>query len=118
MPANRSILAAMLLVSALAPAATTQPSIEFLDADAAKAAIVDDSADPYFDRLTDHEMRLKSGREIAGNTHEEKVAEMKRRAQAAVQTFSDEDKETLTAMIDDASSALQLYPRFYAQQWS
>ena len=61
-------------------APATQPvNIEFLDGDAGKAAIIDDSLDPYFSRLEEHEMTAKTASPITGDTHEAKIAECKKR---------------------------------------
>ena len=68
------IIATVLLLAAAAraqPATAPAISVTFLDPDAARAAIVDDSADPYFDKLTAAEMSAKTPEPITGDTREE-----------------------------------------------
>jgi hypothetical protein len=93
--------------------------VTFLDVDAAKAAIVDDSKDPYFERLTPTEMTVKTGRPITGATREEQLKETKARYQAAVMAFTDEDRELISNLIAQVDPALRReMPRFADQPWS
>jgi hypothetical protein len=102
-----------------APPATQPISIEFLNTDAARAAIIDDSADPYFSRLEDHEMSAKTSSPITGDTHMAKIAECKKRYQAAVMDFTDEDKAVLKFFVEKFSVPLkQKYPVFGNTPWS
>ena len=108
------------------PAATTQHAvlaqpagIEFLEGQAARDAIVDDSADPYFSRLEDHEMTANTSAPITGATHADKIAECKKRFQAATVDFTDQDKATLTFFIEKVQGPLKRdYPVFGNTPWS
>src|SRR5690348_4730025 len=88
-------LIAVLWVSALCAEETAPPAkpdvpaakIEFLDGEAAKAAIVDDKGEPYFERLQTAEMCAKTGAKIAGANLDEQHAEARKRYQAEVLDF-------------------------------
>ena len=104
---------------AYAPPATQPADIEFLEGDAAKAAIVDDSLDPYFSRMEDHEMTAKTGAPIIGDTHDAKIAECKKRYQAAVADFTDDEKQVITFFVSKAQVPLRRdYPVFGNTPWS
>jgi hypothetical protein len=106
-------------VFADAPPATQPTGIEFLAGDAAKAAIVDDSLDPYFSRLEDHEMSAKTSSPITGDTHDAKIAECKKRYQAAVLDFTEDDKAVLTFFVSKIQGPLKRdYPVFGNTPWS
>ena len=94
-------------------------SITFLDVEAAKAAIIDDSLDPYFDQLQAMEMSAKTGSAISGQTLEEQREQCRRRYQAGVRGFSHEEKEVIRRCVKGLLSALkQEYPLFAEMPWS
>lgn len=94
-------------------------SITFLDIKAGKAAIVDDSLDPYFDQLQSMEMSAKTGSSISGQTLEEQRQQCRRRYQAGVREFSVEEKEALRWCVKKLYPALkQQYPLFAETPWS
>ena len=94
-------------------------SITFLDIKTGKAAIVDDSLDPYFCQLQPMEMSAKTGSAISGNTLEEQRQQCRRRYQAGVREFSDEEKEALRWCVKKLYPALkQQYPLFAEMPWS
>ena len=103
-------------------ASETSPSsvsVTFLDVQAGKAAIVDDSLDPYFDQLQAMEMSAKTGSPISGQTLEEQRQQCRRRYQAGVREFSDEEKEALRRFVRELYPALkQKYPLFAEMPWS
>jgi hypothetical protein len=126
---NRSgsfILSVILVATALSPKTradsppATQPAgIEFLSGQAAKDAIIDDSADPYFSKLEEHEMTAKTSSPITGTTHADKIAECKKRYQAATTDFTDDEKATLTFFIEKIQGPLKRdYPVFGNTPWS
>jgi len=110
----------LLPTAALAAAPATQPaSPEFLDCDAGRAAIIDDSMDPYFSKLEEHEMTAKTSAPITGDTHEARLAECKRRYQAAVLDFTPDDKQTLSWLVTSIQPPLTRdYPVFGNTPWS
>jgi hypothetical protein len=120
---RRALLICILLLNASiafcdsAPVKLIPP--EFLEGSAARAAIIDDSADPYFCRLEDHEMTAKTGEPITGKTHEAKLAECKLRYQAAVRDFTAEDIATLSWLVGKIQPPLvRDYPVFGNTPWS
>lgn len=93
--------------------------ITFLDRDAAQKAIVDDSADPYFERLTAREMTVKTGSPITGDTPEEQRKECKARYQAACEEFTEDEQKLVSAVVAGLQPALQReMPKFAEQPWS
>ena len=101
------------------PASSGPVSITFLTAKQAKQAIVDDKLDPYFSRLQPMEMSAKTGRPITGKTLPEQRAECRRRYQAEVREFRNDEKETLTGFVKQLLPALKKdYPRFGKMPWS
>jgi hypothetical protein len=100
---------------------STQPVLpaEFLEGAAGRAAIIDDSGDPYFSKLEEHEMSAKTGEPITGDTHDGKLAECKRRYQAAVIDFTDEEKQMLGWLVSKIQPPLvRGYPVFGLTPWS
>jgi hypothetical protein len=124
--ATRSILFALIatLVSPRftpaqdAPPAATAP-VTFLTLERARAAVIDDSADPYFDKLTALEMSAKTGRPITGDTPEAQRAECKARYQAACEDFTDAERQALTTLLTRIHPGIdRTYPGFAKQPWS
>jgi hypothetical protein len=123
-----SILLALASTVCADPPPATQPAtqpaaplagVEFLDGDAARAALIDDSIDPYFSRLEPHEMTAKTGSPITGDTREAQIAECKKRYQAAVVDFTEDEKQLLSFFISKAQAALRRdYPVFGNTPWS
>jgi len=94
-------------------------SITFLDIEAGKAAIIDDSLDPYFDRLQEMEMSAKTGSAISGQTLDAQRQQCRERYQAGVQPFTDEDKEVIRRGVQGLYPALrEQYPLFAEMPWS
>ena len=61
-----------------------QATVAFPDKQAARAAILDDALEPYFEQLQPMEMSARTGRPIAGTALAAQCAECRRRHQAAV----------------------------------
>jgi len=94
-------------------------TVGFLDLQAARAAIVDDSAEPYFDKLQPLEMAAKTGSPVPGATLDEQRAECRRRYQAAVQEFTAKEKEDLTWYVSRFQPVLEKqYPLVAKTPWS
>ena len=74
---------------------TRTSPVTFLGAEEARAAIVDDSMEPYFDKLQVAEMAAKTGSPVPGGSLDEKRAECRRCYQAAALEFSAQEKEAL-----------------------
>jgi hypothetical protein len=99
-----------------APAAG--PRTEFLREDDARRAIVDDSADGYFTRLTAVEVAAKTGKPVEADTPDGRVAEAKCRYAEAVREFTDEEREAVGWYVVQVHQTLtEHYPRLTALPW-
>lgn len=120
---NLAILPAALWGQASTQPASSQPVgrpvVRFLDLQAARGAIVDDSREPYFKLLQPLEMSAKTGSPITGETLEDMRAECRRRYQENVQEFSASEKEALENVVKALHPILQArYPLFAQIPWS
>src|SRR5688500_10380690 len=68
------------------------PQVTFLDKAAAAKAVVDDSAEPYFDKLQPAEMSAKTGKPITGDTLDAQRAEARRRYAAGTLDFNEAER--------------------------
>ena len=95
------------------------PSFQFLDATAAKAAIIDDGSDPFFSRLQSIDMSAMTGSRITGDSLAEQRAECRRRFQAVVQDFTADEKELLRWLVHEAHPTIHKhYPAVARLPWS
>jgi len=98
---------------------TPASPLTFLGAEEARAAIVDDSMEPYFSELQVAEMAAKTGSPVPGGSLDEKRAECRRRYQAAVLEFSAQEKEALEWYVSWFQPALEKdYPLVAWTPWS
>jgi hypothetical protein len=104
-----------LLLSAFAFADST-PSVVFLDGNAARAAIVNDAREPYFEKLQAIEIAAKVGEVLPGTLAEQRLA-ARQRYQQAVRPFRPEEQQAIRAYIDALQPFLRGYPRFARQPW-
>jgi hypothetical protein len=105
-------------IHAADPAPGTGTHVDFLGGEDARRAIVDDSADGYFGKLTAVEIAAKTGKPLEVATPEERAAEAKRRYAAGVREFTDEERETLRWYVDRMDPILRAdYPRLAALPW-
>ena len=94
-------------------------SITFLDIEAGKAAIMDESLDSYFGQLQPMEMSAKTGSPITGQTLAEQRAQCRKRYQAQVRQFTDDEKEVFRGCIEKLYPVLrEKFPRFAETPWS
>ena len=106
------------------PSSPNSPSITTLSAKLAATAIIDESLEPYISLLTAREIAAKTNEPIATDLFkpENRTALLdltRKRYQAAVRDFSDEEKELLTTVITQMHSPLQkLYPLLAKTSWS
>lgn len=118
---RRDRLAACLLLLLVAWPVSAQdgPGITFLAGDAARAAIVDESVEPYFSLLCLHEMEVKSGIDIEGETLEEQQAFFAQHYADNVRDFTEEEQEVVTGIVSMVHDFVaEMYPRFAAYPWS
>jgi hypothetical protein len=105
----------LLLVAPFCARAATD--VSFADAATGRAAIVDDAA--YFDRMQPMEMAAKTGQPLTAAALDDQRAECRRRYQAAVGQFSEEEKaaiRSLVALMDPA--VRENYPQFAQTPWN
>ncbi len=94
-------------------------SVTFLDVEAGKAAIMDESLDSYFGQLQPMEMSAKTGSPIDKQTLGEQRAQCRKRYQAQVRQFTDDEKQVLRGCIEKLYPVLkEKFPRFAEMPWS
>lgn len=96
--------------------ADSTPSVVFLDGNAARAAIVNDARDPYFEKLQPIEIAAKLGEQLTGSLADQHL-EARKRYQQAVRPFRPEEQVAIRAYIDALQPFLKNYPRFARQPW-
>ena len=108
----------LLLLTAAGIAAEPTIDIAFLTVEQARAAIVDESVEPYFSLLQPQEMSTKTGAAITGATLAEQRDVCRKRYQAAVGGFSAAEQAGLTGVVAAVQPFLvEHYPRFAAEPW-
>jgi len=94
-------------------------TVIFLDIEEAREAIVDDSLEPYFDRIQPMEMAAKTGSPVEGRTIEEQRAAFRERYRDAALAFTEEEREVLRAYVEELAPVLaEQYPRFAELPWA
>jgi len=115
----RSFLLLVAVIVAIPALAQDGPEITFLEGDAARAAIVDESVEPYFSLLCLHEMEVKSGQAIEGDTLDEQREAFKVIYAEAVVDFTENEQAFLTEFIGELHEVFaEHYPRLAAYPWS
>lgn len=115
---SRCLVAAGLALVCVAAPAAAAPSITFLDADAAAAALLDDHGDPYYSLLQLNEMRAKSGLPLEGEIHAARAA-FRSAYREEVRDFTDEEKAMLRGGIAHVQPYLEeTYPVLAKTPWS
>jgi hypothetical protein len=95
------------------------PAVAFLDGDAGRAAIVDETIEPYFSLLQPIEMAAKTGNPLEAKDLAAQRAECRKRYAAAVLDFTADEKAALTGMTGEVSAAWAAeYPLFSSTPWS
>src|SRR5580693_449405 len=96
-------LAALFFTAVSVSAATTQPAtkpaafeLTLSPPDQARAAIVDETAEPYFKRLQPIEMAAKTGAPVPGQNLAEQQDNCRKRYQDAVQDFTPAEKQAIS----------------------
>ena len=93
-------------------------SVTFPDIEAAKAAIIDDSIDPYFSRMQEMEMSAKTGSPIDGETITQQRQNCRLRYQAGVREFTEDVKKVIRKSAEKLYKALhEKYPLFAEMPW-
>lgn len=115
----RFITALCVCLMGLSAWAEGRAQVTFLAGDAAKAAIVDESVEPYFSLLCLHEMEVKSGVKLEGDSLDAQRDTLKTHYAKHVRDFTDLEKEMLAEVIDSVHRALAKdYPGFVDYPWS
>jgi hypothetical protein len=112
------LLAALLCLAAGLARVSAAEVISFLNGDLARAAIIDESIEPYFSRLEPREMAAKSGSVLPGSNVEEQRSACRLRYQQAVQDFTADEQRILRAAIATLSPVVARYPLYASQPWS
>jgi hypothetical protein len=108
----------LLTLAGCAAAADPGPDIAFLTTDQGRAAIIDESIEPYFSLLQAREMAAKTGAVIEGDTLEAQRNACRQRFQAAVREFSQEDQAAVRRTVAAVQPYLTThYPVFAAEPW-
>jgi len=96
-----------------------EPSVAFLEGDAGRAAIVDESIEPYFSLLRSMEMATKTGKVLEAKDLPGQRDECRQRYRDAVRDFTAEEEETLITFARKIHSAwADKYPLFANTPWS
>ncbi len=104
----------LLLAPAIVRAA---PDVSFADLPAGRAAIVDDPA--YFDHLQPMEMEAKTGQPLPAAPLADQRAECRRRYQAAVRQFTEEEKAVIRVLVTHIDPSIRKdYPQFAETPWN
>jgi hypothetical protein len=112
------LLLILIITASWAAAADQGPDIAFLTAEQGRVAIVDESDEPYFSLLQTGEMSAKTAAEIDGGTLDAQRSSCRRRYQAAVRDFSDQEQAAVRRIVTGVHPYLQeRYPVFAAQPW-
>lgn len=118
MPQSAPLLYLAALLIALPALAQDGPAITFLGGDAARDAIVDESIEPYFSLLCHHEMEVKSGVTIEGETLEEQQAFFAQHYADNVRDFTEEEQEAVANIVGLAAGLASWdFPRFSTHPW-
>ncbi|MGO9115019.1 MAG: hypothetical protein ACLP9L_37890 [Thermoguttaceae bacterium] len=106
------------LLGLLAPSfLSAAPDVSFADLATGRAAIVADPA--YFDRMQPMEMEAKTGQPLTVVPLAAQRAECRRRYQAAVHEFSEEEKAVLRSLVARVDPAIRKnYPQFAETPWN
>jgi hypothetical protein len=107
----------LILLIKFCPASLPAADVNFADLATGRAAIVDDK--DYFDHLQPMEMEAESGRPLLPAAPDRQRAEFRRRCQASVQLFAEDEQDTLRAAAEDVDRAVgKDYPRYAALPWN
>jgi hypothetical protein len=109
---------ASLILVLLAPSfLRAAPPVAFADLATGRAAIVDDP--PYFDHLQPMEMEAKTGQPLLAATLPEQRTECRRRYQAAVREFTEEEKSAIRNVVALIEPAVRKsYPKYADTPWN
>jgi len=118
-------LAALFFTAVSACAATTQPAtkpaifeLSFATPDQARAAIVDETAEPYFKLLQPIEMAAKTGSPVPGQNLAEQQDNCRKRYQDAVQDFTPAEKQAIGWYVSKlAAYTYPTYPLLATMPW-
>lgn len=109
------LLLALLLLSGSVQAS---PTIVFLSQLQAKAAIVDDTGEPYFSTLQPMEMAAKTGRNLTTTGLNAQRQETRQRYQFAALEFTADEKTAITALVKGIDAKLKgHYNRLASVPW-
>jgi hypothetical protein len=107
-----------LILAACAAGVDRGPDVAFLTAEQARAAIVDESVEPYFSLLQTQEMSCKTAAAIDGATLDAQRDSCRARYQSAVADFPPAEQAALQRVVAGVQPFLaEHYPVFAAEPW-
>ena len=117
--AGLALIATVASLRTAAFAKDAAPAVAFLDGDAGRAAIVDESIEPYFSVLQPIEMTAKTGKPLEAKDLAAQRDECRKRYAAAVLDFTADEKAALSAFTTEVGAAwASEYPLFSKTPWS
>jgi len=113
------LLGATLFLQTVHAEVAETAAIRFLSQAEAEDAILDDSAEPYFERLEPLEMKAKVGHALKSTSLEDQREECRALYRDAVEEFTPKEKAALTWYVEQIQPVLQRdYPLFAKTPWS
>lgn len=115
----RTLVVGLLLLAPLPAQETAAASPRFLDKDAARKAIQDETVEPYFALLNEMEIEAKTGRPAVGESAKDQREACRRAYGEAALEFTPAEKKALRWLTGLLQKRLKSrYPRFAAVPWS
>lgn len=94
-------------------------AVRFLDREAGRAALLDDSAEPYFEKLQPREMAIKTGRELPVASRADQLRFVRAAYRSAVLDFTPAERDCLRWYLGKLRPHLQAhYPALDAPGWT
>ncbi|MBA3710064.1 MAG: hypothetical protein H0W83_14740 [Planctomycetes bacterium] len=115
---RRFLCGFLIAIASLPLCAADHADVAFLTIDQARAAIVDETIEPYFSLLQPQEMACKTGSVVPGADLAAQRDECRKRYREAARAFSAEEQKAITGVVASVFPYLaETYPRFAAVPW-
>lgn len=114
-----SFVLILIVLASTAFAQVDRAKVHFADTTTARAAIVDDAAQPYFSLMLPLEMITKTADSFATNDLEEMRQICRERYQNSVLEFTEQDKNAILWILDGLSEQFSTdYPKLAELEWN